>query len=145
MKLREYFAARHDPYAGGDLENARRLAAYLWLLGTALTVGLLPFSPPTDEVGDAGWVLAWLLVAVAFGVAYALHRRWLGSWEALLIPAYASVLGVCVMQWLSGGVEAPYQAAAPVAGRLRRRDPASAADRPLPRFHRARPRGALRL
>ncbi len=110
MKIREYFAVRQDPYAGGDLENARRLGVFLWLLGTALTVGLLPFSPPTDVFGDAGWLLAWLLVAAACGVAYALHVAWLRSWEALLAPAYGSVVGVGVMQWLSGGVEAPYQA-----------------------------------
>jgi diguanylate cyclase (GGDEF)-like protein len=108
VKLREYFAARDDPYAGGDLENARSLGVLLWLLGTLLTVGLLPFSPPTDEGGDAGWLVAWLLIATAGGVAYALHRAWLRSWESLLIPAYASVLGVAVMQFLSGGIEAPY-------------------------------------
>jgi diguanylate cyclase (GGDEF)-like protein len=108
MKLREYFAPRDDPYAGGDLENARRLGVFLWFLGTALTVGLLPFSPPTDEGGDAGWLVAWLLIAVAGGVAYSLHAGWLRSWEALLIPAYASVIGVAVMQFLSGGIEAPY-------------------------------------
>jgi diguanylate cyclase (GGDEF)-like protein len=109
VKLREYFAARPDPYAGGDLENARRLGVFLWLLGTALVVGLLPFSPPTDEIGDAGWLVAWLLVASACGVAYALHTGWLRGWEGLLIPAYGAVLGVGVMQFLSGGVEAPYQ------------------------------------
>jgi diguanylate cyclase (GGDEF)-like protein len=109
VKLREYFAARPDPYAGGDLENARRLGVFLWLLGVALTVGLLPFSPPTDVGGDAGWLVAWLLVASACGVAYALHKGWLRSWEDLLIPAYGSVLGVSLMQFLSGGVEAPYQ------------------------------------
>ncbi len=109
MKLREYLAARHDPYAGGDLENARRLGAFLWLLGAALVAGLLPFSPPTAEVGDAGWVIAWFMVAAACGVAYALHRGWLRSWRGLLIPSYASVVGVCVMQWLAGGVEAPYE------------------------------------
>jgi diguanylate cyclase (GGDEF)-like protein len=109
VKLREYFAARHDPYAGGDLDNARRLGVFLWLLGTGLTVGLLPFSPPTAVIGDAGWLIAWLLVAAALGVAYALHRAWLRSWEALLIPSYASVVGVSVMQWLAGGIEPPYQ------------------------------------
>ncbi|MGH2983689.1 MAG: diguanylate cyclase domain-containing protein [Solirubrobacterales bacterium] len=109
MNLRELFAARPDPYAGGDLENARRLGVFLWLLGIALTVGLLPFSQPTAEVGGAGWVLAWLLVASACGVAYALHVGWLRSWEGLLVSSYASVLGVSAMQWLSGGVEAPYQ------------------------------------
>ena len=109
MKIREYFAAKPDPYAGGDFENARRLGVFLWLLGVALAVGLLPFSPPTEVIGDAGWVLAWLLVASACGVAYALHAAWLRSWEALLLPAYGSVLGIAVMQWLSGGVEAPYQ------------------------------------
>jgi diguanylate cyclase (GGDEF)-like protein len=108
VNLREYFAARDDPYAGGDLDNARRLGAFLWLLGTALTVGLLPFSPPTDAVGDAGWLLASLLVVLAFSVAYALHKAWLRSWEALLIPAYGAAVGVGVMQWLSGGHDPPY-------------------------------------
>jgi hypothetical protein len=109
LRLRESFAARHDPYAGGDLDNARRLAVFLWLLGTALTLALLPFSPPTEVIGDAGWVLAGLLVAIALWIAFALYRGWLSSRESLLIPSYASVLGVCTMQWLAGGVDAPYE------------------------------------
>jgi diguanylate cyclase (GGDEF)-like protein len=109
VTLREYFAARDDPYAGGDLANARRLGVFLWLLGIVLAVGLLPFSPPTDEIGDAGWLVAGLLVAIACGVAYALHAGWLRDWDGLLIPAYGSLLGISVMQFLSGGVEAPYQ------------------------------------
>jgi diguanylate cyclase (GGDEF)-like protein len=109
VKLREYFAATHDPYAGGDLDNARRLGVFLWLLGTSLIVGLLPFSPPTDQIGDAGWVAAWLLVATGCGVAYALYKRWIRTWEGLLLPSYVSVVGVAVMQWLAGGVGAPYQ------------------------------------
>jgi diguanylate cyclase (GGDEF)-like protein len=109
LRLREYFAARHDPYAGGDLDNARRLAVFLWLLGTALTIALLPFSPPTEVIGDAGWVLAGLLVAIALWIAFVLYRGRLRSWGSLLIPSYASVLGVCTMQWLAGGVDAPYE------------------------------------
>jgi diguanylate cyclase (GGDEF)-like protein len=109
VTLREYFAARDNPYAGGDLANARRLGVFLWLLGIVLAVGLLPFSPPTAEIGDAGWLVAWLLVAIACGVAYALHAGWLRDWDGLLIPAYGSLLGISLMQFLSGGVEAPYQ------------------------------------
>ena len=109
MRFREYFAAQPDPYAGGDLENARRLGVLLLLLGVALAVALLPFSPPTEVFGDAGWLLAWVLVAGACAVAYAGHAAWLRSWDALLVPAFGSVVWIGVMQWLSGGVEAPYQ------------------------------------
>jgi diguanylate cyclase (GGDEF)-like protein len=110
VHLRDYFVPRADPFAGGDLENAQRLGAVLWLLGTVIAVVLLVFAPPTEAFGSAGWAVAAALVAISGLVAYLAQAGILGSWQALLAPAYASVVGVSVMQWLAGGVGAPYQA-----------------------------------
>ena len=56
--LRGYFARREDPYAGGDLANARRLGTIIWALLVFLVALLLPLSPPDDAIGDAGWAVA---------------------------------------------------------------------------------------
>jgi diguanylate cyclase (GGDEF)-like protein len=104
-----YFAVRKDPYAGGDLDNANRLGGLAWALVFALTLILWPLSPPNHPLGGAGWIPAVAIAAAIAGAAVAMRRRMLGSWEALLVVAYATLLGIAVMQWLSGGIGAPYE------------------------------------
>src|SRR3954468_16879580 len=64
--------ARPDPYAGADLEAARRLVPLLAVLSALLSAAFLPMMPPTDAIGSAGW---WLAAAVI--VAQLATVRWL--------------------------------------------------------------------
>ena len=48
--IRTLFARREDPYAGNDLDNARRLTGLSWIIyGLAVAI-LLPVAPPTGPV-----------------------------------------------------------------------------------------------
>ena len=107
-QLRNYFAARPDPFAGGDLGNAQRLGGLFWMLLVLLTVALWALSPPTEAIGEAGWVPAVAMVLGLGGVAVAMRRGLLAGWNRLLAVAYVTVIGIGVMEWLAGGVRAPY-------------------------------------
>ncbi len=107
--LRSYFARRPDPYAGGDLDNAQRIGAVLFGLQAILIAALTPLSPPTHVFGRAGWVLMAALVGAGAVVALGMHRRRFTSWNALLAGSYGAVAALEVMQWLAGGLDAPYE------------------------------------
>lgn len=96
-----------DPYAGGDLVNARRLGALLWWVSAALTVVLLPLSPPDEVLGGWGWVVAGGIILAAFALAWCMARLEL-SWDFLLVTSYTGALAVGLMQWMAGGHGAPY-------------------------------------
>jgi diguanylate cyclase (GGDEF)-like protein len=109
--LRSYFARTPDPYAGGDLDNAQRIGSVLFGLQVALVVVLFPLSPPTHAIGNAGWVAAIAIAACGGAVTIGMHRRRFGSWTGLLIASYWAVAALEAMQWLGGGVDAPYERA----------------------------------
>ena len=107
--LRSYFARQPDPYAGGDIDNAQRIGSVLFGLQVVLVAALWPLSPPTHPIGGAGWIVAAAVVVGGGAVTYGMHRRRFSSWNALLLAAYGAVAAVEVMQWLGGGVQAPYE------------------------------------
>jgi diguanylate cyclase (GGDEF)-like protein len=109
-QIRAWWAPPPDPYAGGDLENARRLGSLFWGVSVLMIAALLPISPPSDAIGDAGWVLAaaTLLGAAACTYVLAATER-LHSWNALFLAGCASVPALAVLQWLAGGVGTPYE------------------------------------
>jgi diguanylate cyclase (GGDEF)-like protein len=109
--LRSYFARRPDPYAGGDLDNAQRIGSVLFGLQALLIAALSPLSPPTHGIGQAGWIVTAGIVGIGVAVTLGLHRRRFPSWDALLVAAYGAVVALEVMQWLGGGVAAPYERA----------------------------------
>lgn len=100
--VRRLFAAHADPYAGADLENAKRLGAALWVIGAAIAVALLPFAAPTIPMGDAGWAVAAGLVASCLLGAARLMRGGIG-FNHLLVAPYVGVAQVAVLEWLAGG------------------------------------------
>jgi diguanylate cyclase (GGDEF)-like protein len=109
--LRGYFARREDPYAGGDLDNAQRIGFLLFGLQAVLMAVLWPLSPPTHELGAVGWVLAAVLVSLGFAASYQMRRRSFPSWSTLLWLSYGAVASLGLLQWLGGGLGAPYERA----------------------------------
>jgi len=106
--LRGFFARQADPYAGGDLDNAQRISAFLWGMLVLLTIALLPASPPTHPSKGGGWAIAGILIVLGALLVYENRRRRIKSWSALLATGYAIVAGVAVMQWVAGGLGQPY-------------------------------------
>jgi diguanylate cyclase (GGDEF)-like protein len=106
--IRGFFARRPDPYAGGDLGNAQRICAVLWGVLLLLTIGLLPFSPPSQPNKATGWIWTAMLLILGFLLVYENRRGRLRSWAVLLATGYGIVAGIAVMQWLAGGIGAPY-------------------------------------
>ncbi len=109
--LRSYFARLDDPYAGGDLDNAQRIGFVLFALQVVLVLALWPLSPPTHAIGNAGWIAAAAVIAAGIVVTVGMRQRRFASWTALLAASYGAVAALEVMQWLGGGVEAPYERA----------------------------------
>jgi diguanylate cyclase (GGDEF)-like protein len=107
--IRGYFARSDDPYAGGDLESAQSLGTVLWGLLVLLALLLIPLNPPTKEVGEAGWALASLIVVGGIATTYLMRRGRFGGWVALLAVAYGTIVAIGVLQWLSGGQNAPFR------------------------------------
>ncbi len=108
-RLRGFFARREDPYAGGDLDNAQRISSVLWGILVLLTVGLLPASSPVDPSKGLGWTIAIALIALGAVLVLQNARRRISSWARLLASGYGIVAGIAVMQWVCGGVGAPYE------------------------------------
>ncbi len=105
--VRNFYARREEPYAGADMDTARRLGGVVWLISAAILVGLLPFHPPTEAIGDAGWAVAAavLLLGVVGQRAAQRSRR---THYGLLLKSYTAVAAIAAVQWLAGGFGAPY-------------------------------------
>ena len=87
-------------YAISDLDTARRLGGVLWIFGGLVIALLLPFSPPTDHIGDGGWLLGAGVVLSCFGSAVPLLRRpEKVSPNLLLAMSYAAVAMLSAMVW----------------------------------------------
>jgi diguanylate cyclase (GGDEF)-like protein len=104
-----YLASDPEPHSGEDVGNARRIGAVVWGLLVALFVVLVPFNPPTQAVGTGGWVLGGALIVAGIAVVFLLVAGRIASSSALLLLSYLTAAGLGVMQWLCGGVGAPYR------------------------------------
>ena len=108
--VRLALAPREEPYAGADLGNARRLFGILSLLSTSLAVFYLPFDPPTDGIGMAGWGVAALLIGFGFLIPRGLLRStFQPSFNLLLTLSYLGLGGVALLEWLAGGGDNAYR------------------------------------
>ncbi len=103
-----YLARDPEPTAGEDVGNAQRLGTVVWGLLAVLVLILLPLNPPT-EGGIAGWVLAGALIFAGITAVFLFGARRIASSSALLLVSYLTASGLGVMQWLCGGVGAPYR------------------------------------
>jgi diguanylate cyclase (GGDEF)-like protein len=98
-----------NPYAGVDRGLATRMAAAFWIVGALLVLTALPFTPPTDAIGDAGWALVSVSALFSLAGAVLLLRLEHVSYGLLLATAYVSVAQIAMAQWLAGGTAAPYR------------------------------------
>jgi diguanylate cyclase (GGDEF)-like protein len=103
------FARREDPYAGNDLENARRMTGAVWLIhGTVIAV-LLPFVVPAGHYTAVAWVIAGIIVLDTLARAL----RWIttpgATFNALLIASYVGLAELVVLQVLAGDGASAYQ------------------------------------
>ena len=76
-----------------------------FVLGGALTI----VSPPTEAIGQAGWLVAASLAVPCFVMSFLLLRP--GStvgFDGMLVIVYAGIAGIATMEWLAGGHGTPY-------------------------------------
>ena len=107
--IRQALAKRDDPYAGADLGNARRLFGILSLLSTSLAVFYLPFDPPVEGLGVAGWGLSAVLISFGFLIPLGLLRSsFQPGFDLLLVLSYLGLGGVALLEWLAGGGDNAY-------------------------------------
>jgi diguanylate cyclase (GGDEF)-like protein len=98
-----------DFYATADLATAKRIGGLLWLIGWIFVVVLLPVAPPTEHVGDLGWVFVAVTLLGTLGLVYRLTRMPdLVTPNELLLSSYLALAYLALLVWL-GGADAPYQ------------------------------------
>ena len=109
-RLNELFQRREDPYAGADLDRARRLGGALWLVAAFFLALLLPLAAPTKSaLGANGWIpAAVIFVACLAGAGRMLARPERVGTGELLAMSYVAVVSVAVLEWLGGGHDSPY-------------------------------------
>jgi diguanylate cyclase (GGDEF)-like protein len=107
--LRQLLAKQDDPYAGGDLANAKRYAGFVWVSAGLITVGLLPLAPPTKAIGVAGWpIIGVLLAGTAYRTWRLLRPKTKIDFDAIYAGSYIGLAAVALMVWLTGGQGTPY-------------------------------------
>jgi diguanylate cyclase (GGDEF)-like protein len=98
-----------DFYATGDLPTAKRIGGILWLIAWFVLVLLLPVAPPTEHVGDVGWVFVGVTLTGSLGLVYRLMRTpERVTPNELLLSSYLALAYLALLVWL-GGTNAPYQ------------------------------------
>ena len=98
-----------DLYAGSDRDNATRIVGLLWLLSAVLAAAFLPFDPPIEPIGDAGWALAGVIIVASLVGARRLLRHRPLEFNTLLALSYLGLAQVAVLVWLSGGGGSAYE------------------------------------
>ncbi len=109
-RVRRLFAKQGDPYAGGDIRAALRIGSVLWAMGLAIAILLTVFSPPDEAIGGSGWIVGLLLSTAGAGAWFAFRSdRVPWTFDRLYLTSYLVIPVLGIMQWLAGGVGAPYE------------------------------------
>jgi diguanylate cyclase (GGDEF)-like protein len=107
--MRAVFARRQDPYAGGDVAMARRFTLVMWPAGTLVMLALLPFYPPTEATGAAGWLAPAISTAVVAAIlAWIARNPERLTYNHLYLLGWIGLVSVTLTQWLAGGRSSPY-------------------------------------
>jgi len=87
---------------------SRRLTGAAALASGAISLGLLAAAPPRGPLGDAGWLLAAVCVAVTLtGALVTLRAGSDADWNALVAIQWVGLGSLAVLVWLTGGNESP--------------------------------------
>ena len=98
-----------DFYATADLATAKRIGGILWLIAWCFVVVVLPVAPPTEHVGDVGWVFVAAPLLATLAQVYRLTRTpERVTPNELLLSSYLALVYLALLSWL-GGSDAPYQ------------------------------------
>ena len=101
--------SRELSFRGANLELARKASRIGWPLGILIGYSLLPFYPPTAHGAAIGWLAVGASAAFnAAWVFYVLRHNEQITFDTLLVMSYQAVLNVALVQWLAGGLPAPY-------------------------------------
>ena len=107
--IRTLFARRLDPYAGNDLDNARRLGGLMWLIYGTVAALLLPLAPPSGPHAVAAWVVAASIALGSLLTGRHLLRNSRAGFDTLLAGSYLAVLQLAVLQALAGSGAFAYE------------------------------------
>jgi GGDEF domain-containing protein len=107
--IRTLFARRPDPYAGNDIDNARRLGGLVWLIYGTVAALLLPLAPPDGAHAAAAWIVAASIVGGSLVTGLHLLRNSRAGFNALLAGSYLAVVQLAVLQTLAGAGASAYQ------------------------------------
>ena len=107
--IRTLFARRDDPYAGNDLENARRLVGLSWLIYGIAAAILLPLAPPTGRYAQVATGVAIVIVVHSLLRGHRWLTRTGTSFDALLAGSYVALAQLAVLQALAGDGASAYQ------------------------------------
>jgi diguanylate cyclase (GGDEF)-like protein len=101
--------SRENQFRGAEIELARKFTSVGWLAATAVVYALIPFYPPTAEIGAAGWIVFGGLAAAPWPWVYFLFKHGERvTFNTLLVSTYVSLVPLAIEQWLAGGLPAPY-------------------------------------
>src|SRR4051812_36202152 len=107
--FRAVFGREANTYAGADIELARRFARVLWPVGTVMMLVMVPFFPPTHQIGGWGWAVpAFATVCMCINTTLARRNPERVTYNVLYVAGYWGLLNVAAMQWLGGGPVAPH-------------------------------------
>jgi diguanylate cyclase (GGDEF)-like protein len=98
-----------EEFRGAQEDLVRRGSGFLSIVGALGALALMPFFPPTAEIGAAGWALTLPLavVSLALGVArFTLRVR--PSFAEIRTASFIGIVQIALLQWLAGGGRAPY-------------------------------------
>jgi diguanylate cyclase (GGDEF)-like protein len=98
-----------DPYKGAQHDLIVQGSGFLSMLGGVATLALLPFFPPTAQLGGVAWLLVAPLSLVSIAIGYArITLRQRPSMAAIHASAFTGVVQIALLQWFAGGGRAPY-------------------------------------
>ena len=113
--IRTLFARRPDPYAGNDVDNARRLGGLMWLIYGTVAAIVLALAPPTGRYAPAAAGVGALIVVHSLLRGYRWVTRPGPGFGALLAGSYVALAQLPVLQasrpqspsWIAAGPPSP--------------------------------------
>ncbi len=110
MERLKRLLSKREAYSSEDLPTALRFGSTLWAMGLLIAILLTPLSPPDEAIGTSGWIVCAGLCAAGVGAWFAYRTpRLPWTFSRLFASSFLAVAAIGVMQWLAGGVGAPYE------------------------------------